>query len=268
LSYRVRAGVTSRAVEAHRIHLRTEPTDAVVLVSSQGRAWWGTVGRLPQTATFPELGLTKGEVIVAADTLSDGDSLVVGTSGGQVKRVKAGDVRAAAEATWAPIIGLSGKEDRVLFAGTGDDKADVLFFTSGRAIRFAAGGINPQATPTARGVSGIKARKGDGILGGAVMRTSRAKRGVVVVSQNGYIKWVPLEEFPVQGRGGQGVVLLNRTQATGPVVAAAAGRMAQPVDLLDAGGKRQRLTDVPTTNRANRGAKKVRLKDVVEAVVL
>ena len=33
-SYRVKAGTTSRAVEAHRLHLRTEPTDAVVLVST------------------------------------------------------------------------------------------------------------------------------------------------------------------------------------------------------------------------------------------
>ena len=39
--YRVGPGVTSRAVEAHRMYLRTQPEDTVVLVSNRGRAWWG-----------------------------------------------------------------------------------------------------------------------------------------------------------------------------------------------------------------------------------
>jgi hypothetical protein len=72
----------------------------------------------------------------------------------------------------------------------------------------------------------------------------------------------------VQGRGGQGVLLLNQTKATGPVVAVTVGPMNGSVDLLSRDGKRQRLDEVPVTNRPNRGDKLVELDEVIEARVL
>ena len=266
--YRVKPGTTSRAVEAHRMHLQTEAEDTVVLVSDQGRAWWGTVGRLPRVASFEELGLSKGERVVGVGILSDKSCLVLGTRQGQVKRVKAEDVRSTAEASWAAVVGLAGEDDRVLFAGVGGDGAQVMFFGTSRANRFVAGGVNPQATPSARGVAGIKVRQGDRLLSGVVISDPTADLGVVVVSERGYAKRVPLGEFPVQGRGGQGVLLLNQTKATGPVAAVGAGPMDGSVDLISADGKRQRLDDVPVTNRANRGQKLVELEEVTEVVVL
>ena len=82
------------------------------------------------------------------------------------------------------------------------------------------------------------------------------------------IKRVPLKEFSVQGRGGQGVQLLNQTKATGPVAAVALGRMKGSVDLVATDGKRQRMAEVPLTNRANRGEKLVELDGVAQVIVL
>ncbi|MBU1879624.1 MAG: intein-containing DNA gyrase subunit A, partial [Chloroflexi bacterium] len=104
--YRVKPGITSRAVEAHRLYVRAEPTDSVILVSSRGRAWWGAVGRLPRAATFTELGLDKNEHVVGGGVLAPGSALVVGTRQGRVKRVLADDARAGAEASWSIIVGL------------------------------------------------------------------------------------------------------------------------------------------------------------------
>ncbi len=266
--YRVKPGTTSRAVEAHRVHLRTEPEDTVVLVSDRGRVWWGTVGRLPRSASFEELGLDRGERVVGGDILSDESYLVLGTRQGQVKRVKAEDVKSTAETSWATVIGLTGKGDSVLFAGVGGDEAQVMFFSTSRANRFVAGDVNPQATPSAKGVTGIKVRKGDQLLGGGVVSDPTADLGVVVVSKKGYVKRVPLDEFPVRGRGSQGVLLLNQTKATGPVIAATVGAMNGSVDLITSDGKRQRLGEVPVTHRPNRGDKLVELEDVTEVVVL
>jgi DNA gyrase subunit A len=263
-AYRVKPGTTSRAVEAHRIHLRTKREDTVVLVSDRGQVWWGIVGRLPRSARFDELGLGKGEQVVGAGVLSASSALILGTVQGRVKRVLAEDVTSSAEASWSTIIGLAGKEDRVLFAGVGGDKADVMFLTSSRANRFAASSVKPQATPSAKGVAAIKLRKGDRLLAGAVLDKPAARIGVVVVSKAGYLKRVPIDEFPVQGRGGQGVLLLNQTQATGPVVAATVGRMKGAVDLIAADGKRQRITQVPVENRPNRGKKLVKVSRVTE----
>jgi hypothetical protein len=47
-----------------------------------------------------------------------------------------------------------------------------------------------------------------------------------------------------------------------------AGPMGGSADLISADGKRQRLDEVPVTNRANRGDKLVELEEVVEAAVL
>ena len=266
--YRVKPGVTSRAVEAHRLHLRAQPEDAVVLVSDRGRAWWGAVGRLPRSAGFQNLGLAKGERVIGGGVLSEGGCLVLGTRQGRVKRVKVKDCRSTAEASWSAIIGLAGDDDGVLFAGIGDDKAQVMFFGSGRANRFVAGDVNPQVSRSARGVAGIKVLKGDHLLGGAVIADPSAKLGVLVVSKRGYVKRVSLKKFSVQGRAGQGVLMLNQTKATGPVAAAALGPMGGAVDLLSKGGKRQRLAKVPVSDRAKRGAKLVELDDVAEVVVL
>ena len=266
--YRVKPGATSRAVEAHRMQLQTEPEDTVVLVSDGGRAWWGTVGRLPRTTGFEKLGLSKGERVIGVGILSDKDCLVVGTSQGRVKRVKAEDVKSAAEASWATVVGLAGDDDRALFAGVGGDEAQAMFFGTSRANRFVAGDVNPQATRSAKGVAGIKVRGGDRLLGGMVVSDPTADLGVVVVSQKGFVKRVPLAEFSVQGRGGQGVLLLNQTKATGPVAAVMAGPMGGSVDLISADGKRQRLDEVPVTKRANRGDKLVELGEVAEVVVL
>jgi DNA gyrase subunit A len=267
-SYRIKPGATSRAVEAHRMHLRTEPEDTVVLVSDRGRAWWGGVGRLPRSASFADLGLAKDERVVGVGLLSEGHCLTLGTLQGRVKRVKAEDVTSTAEASWAMVIGLADENDRVLFAGMGDDKAQAMFFGTQYANRFATSDVNPQATPSAKGVAGIKVRKGGRLLGGAVIGDPAQELGVVVVSKTGFVKRVPLDEFSVQGRGGQGVQLLNQTKATGAVVAVTIGPMDGSVDLLSADGKRQRLDEVPVTNRANRGDKLVELEDVAEVVVL
>jgi DNA gyrase subunit A len=73
------------------------------------------------------------------------------------------------------------------------------------------------------------------------------------VSENGFIKKVPLAEFPIQGRAGQGVQSLNVTKATGRVVAGEKGK----VDVLSAKGRRFRLdlAVIPEANRPNRGEK-------------
>jgi len=263
-SYRFRAGATARAVEAHRFHLRAEPQDAVLLVSDRGRAWWGAVGRLPREAGFADLGLEKGEQIVGGGVLTKECYLVLGSRAGQVKRVKGEDVRTGAEASWSAVIGLAGAEDRVLFAAVAGEKAQVMFFTNGRANRFAAAEVNPQATPSARGVAGIKVPAEERLLGGAVIADPAAKLALVVATAAGYLKRVALEQFPVQGRAGQGVQLFLPTKTTGPVVAVGIGPLEGTVDLIGADEKRQRLDEVPLLGRASPGKKLGELEGIAE----
>jgi DNA gyrase subunit A len=78
---------------------------------------------------------------------------------------------------------------------------------------------------------------------------------VVIVSENGWLKRLPLSEFPVQGRGGGGVQTLKVTKATGKVAGAAIGSEKGSVNVMSARGRRYHTAtkDIPVSNRPNRG---------------
>ncbi|MFN8453338.1 MAG: DNA topoisomerase (ATP-hydrolyzing) [Anaerolineae bacterium] len=269
-SYRVKSGPSAKAVEAHLQQLRLQPTDKVLLVSNRGRAWQAPVGRVSAEATFADVGLGKGEYLIAAGVLTPGHYLTIGTRAGNIKRTKVEDLTMG-EASWATVVGLDAK-DEALFAGVAGDKAEVMFFTAaGKAIRFAASEVNPQATGSARGVAGIKLGKEDSLVAGSVIEPEEQTQ-VVLVSQAGFAKRVPLNEFPVQGRGGQGVQSLEMTKVTGKVAAATvATAQAKMADVISAKGLRHRLEleSVPPADRRKRGDKLVDFgaDDAIVAVV-
>lgn len=269
-SYRVSTGASSRAVTAHRMCIQAEPTDKVFFVSTGGNIWAAPVGQIPEKASWSQFGLQDDERIVYAGLLKTEGCLVLGTVQGKAKRTAMLPlVESLPDGMWTEIIGL-GDGDRVAFAGVCDDKGEVLFFTNSRILRISAETISCQQTSSARGVTGIKLHKEDVLLGGAVVADPKGQI-VLILSQKGYLKRVPLEEFPVQGRGGQGVLNLNATRTTGPVVAAAVGKPGRSttIDVLASDGKRQRLSlrSIPTDKRANRGKKLVELDQANEIVI-
>jgi DNA gyrase subunit A len=261
-AYRVKAGPSAKAVEAHLRQFHLQPQDSLLLISNQGRAWKAPVGRVPSEASFADLGLTKGEYLMGGGLLTPGHFLTLGTRAGQIKRIKVEEL-SMSEASWAGVIGLNGK-DEVLFAAVASDQAEVMFFTAGgKAIRCAASEVNPQATPSARGVAGIRLGKEDSLVAGAVIEPDE-KDQAIIVSQTGFVKGVPLTEFPLQGRGGQGVQSLEMTKATGRVATATvATGQAKFCDVLSAKGLRHRLAmeSIPLADRRKRGEKIVDFGD-------
>jgi DNA gyrase subunit A len=253
-AYRVKEGPSGRAVEAHLAQFQLEPDDSLLLVSSAGRAWRARVGQVATKAAFADLGLGKGEVIVGGGVLQPDGLVVIGTRQGKIKRVRVAEL-GLSEASWAMLMGLD-KGDEALFAGVASDAATVLFFTSGgKAVHFPANLVNPQSTPSAKGVGGIKIGKGDRVIAGAVVEPDEAAQALIV-SQTGYVKRAPLAEFPLKGRDTQGVQSLDLTKATGPVAAATVtGPGAKFVDVLSAKGWRWRLplASVPVADRRKRG---------------
>lgn len=263
-AYRVKEGPSGRAVEAHLAQFQLEPDDSLLLVSSAGRAWRARVGQVAAKADFAELGLGKGEVIVGGGVLRPAQDglVVIGTRQGKIKRVRVAEL-GLSEASWAGLMGLD-KGDEVLFAGVAGDAATVLFFTSGgKAVHFPANLVNPQSTPSAKGVGGIKVGKEDRVIAGSVVEPDEAAQ-VLIVSQTGYIKRAPLAEFPLKGRDTQGVQSLDLTKVTGPVAAATVTRPgAKFADVVSAKGWRWRLTlaSVPVADRRKRGERLAKFED-------
>ena len=119
-------------------------------------------------------------------------------------------------------------------------------------------------------VIGIKLRKEDRLLAGSVLQETKGCMAFIV-SAEGFVKRVPLEEFPVKGRGTLGVLGLNQTKATGPIAAAGVGKATRStvVDVLASDGKRQRMSlrSIPIENRPNRGRKGVKLAGAYRVIV-
>ena len=67
---------------------------------------------------------------------------------------------------------------------------------------------------TAVGVRGIKLAEGDYVVGAA---RARAGAQVLSITENGYGKRTPVEDFSVHHRGGGGILLHSLTEKTGPI---------------------------------------------------
>ena len=98
-----------------------------------------------------------------------------------------------------------------------DGNENILIAThEGKAITFAEKEVRAMGR-TAVGVRGIRLAEGDYVVSAA-----RARKGAQVLSitENGYGKCTPVEEFSVHHRGGGGIMLHNLTEKTGLVAGA------------------------------------------------
>jgi DNA gyrase subunit A len=260
---RIRSGTTKRRTTAKRIVFRTEPTDKVILVAEDGRAWFGPVASVPQE----DKSMVKA-TIVYGSVVDESKYLVLGTAMGKVKRTIMQDIAAQPERLWNTVIGLA-EGDRVVFAGQAAENDNIVFVKQKKAIQFNVKQVSTQTTPTAMGVVGTKTAKGDQVVGGGIV--SGIRRYYAFVVGGGYVKKIPVKSLPVQGRGGQGVVVTANNR---PVVAAVAGKAEKWVDVLDARGEprchRQRLAvgAVTTDTKRTRRGKKLDLSGDAKEIVL
>jgi hypothetical protein len=115
--------------------------------------------------------------------------------------------------------------------------------SGGKAIRFAEDEVRPMGRD-ATGVRGVKLGEGHEVISLVVVGDGH----ILTASENGYGKLTPLEEFPLHGRGGQGVIALQTTERNGDVVAALQVAQGQEIMLISSTGTlvrtpRQEISD-------------------------
>jgi DNA gyrase subunit A len=84
----------------------------------------------------------------------------------------------------------------------------------GKAIRFHESDVRPSGR-VATGVRGMRLAKGDRIVGVEVLSHGQT---LFAVTENGYGKRTSIDEYPVQKRGGKGVISIKTTERNGKVV--------------------------------------------------
>lgn len=109
--------------------------------------------------------------------------------------------------------------DALVWSNITDGKNDVLLVTKGgKAIKFSESSVRPLGRATT-GVRGIKIDSKDEVIGMDVV-TKDDKAELLAIMENGLGKKTPVAQFPLQGRGGQGVKVAKVTDRTGNVVVA------------------------------------------------
>ena len=119
---------------------------------------------------------------------------------------------------------------------------------------------------TAVGVRGIRLREGDYVIGAA---RADADKTVLSITENGYGKRTPIEDYRVTGRGGLGVKNYMVTDKTGPVVGMKVVDGTEDLLLVTAAGIliRTPVENIRVAGRATQGVIVMRFKEEGDRVI-
>jgi DNA gyrase subunit A len=150
--------------------------------------------------------------------------------------------------------------DQLIAAHIATDETHVLLISSeGQAIRFKIDDLR-DASRISGGVRGMRLPVGGYVVG---VETVEGGPDLLIISERGSGKRTNLEEYPLQGRGGQGVRTLNVTDRTGKVAACKVVHPDQQLMVVSREGIVIR-TRVETISRIGRNTQGVSVFSVAE----
>ncbi|MGJ7909182.1 intein-containing DNA gyrase subunit A [Actinopolyspora sp. H202] len=186
--------------------------------------------------------------------------LVLATKNGLVKKSKLTDFDSNRS---GGLIGVNLKDgDELVGAVLCSPEDDLLLVSAeGQSIRFNASDevLRPMGRATS-GVLGMRFNSGDELL---AMGVCHEDRYVLVATQGGYAKRTPIDEYPVQGRGGKGVLTIQHDRKRGRLVAALIAELEDELYAITSTGGVIRTT-AKEVRKAGRQTKGVRLMDLGE----
>ena len=230
---------------------------------------------------FPEgKRATKGKSIMNFLSLSDGEkvtsilpmpknkkeaqglSLMMITKNGTGKKTSAENFKDVRRSGLIAIT-LDDKDELMSasFINKGDD---VLIATKeGQSIRFEDGDVREMGR-NATGVRVIKLGKGDEVISADIVPKEARNPTLFVMGSNGYGKKTKLGEYKTQNRGGSGILTMNVTAKTGPLMAAKV--VTDDNEEIVAMSKKSQviridIKEIPTLGRSTQGVRVMKLRD-------
>ena len=140
---------------------------------------------------------------------------------------------------------------------TGENEV-IIGASNGRMVRFVENEIRIMGR-TATGVKGIEL--GDSkVIGGEVITSDEQ---VLIVTEKGYGKKTPIEEYRLTHRGSKGVKALNVTEKNGMLVSLKAVNGDEDLVIITDSGivMRMSMEQISTLGRATQGVRLIKLKD-------
>jgi len=242
----------------------------ILFFTNKGRVYRAKAYELPEAARDARgqhvanlLAFQPDEHIAEVLALRDYDVapyLVLATLSGLVKKSRLTDFDSSRT---GGIIAINLREDDEVIAArlVSADQDLLLVSKHAQAIRFRASddALRPMGRATS-GVIGMRFTDGDELLG---MHVVTEGADVLVATGGGYAKRTPSDQYPVQGRGGLGVVTARIVDARGVLIGAL---MVQPEDevfaITSAGGViRTPAAEIKLSGRQTMGVRLVNLGD-------
>ena len=251
--------------------------DWILFFTNKGRVYRAKAYELPEANRNARgqhvanlLAFQPDETIAQVLTIRDYTAapyLVLATAGGLVKKTRLGDFDSNRA---GGVIAINLRDDDELIAAALISGDDHLLLVSRRAqsIRFAADDetLRPMGRATS-GVIGMRFGDDDVLLAMEVIREGESDTEIMVATEGGFAKRTPMDEYPVQGRGGKGVLTARIVSTRGGLVGAIAVRPEDEVYAITSNGGVIR-TSAREVRKAQRQTMGVRLMNLPDGVTL
>ena len=133
----------------------------------------------------------------------------------------------------------------------------LLVASSGKAIRFAESDVRAMGRGAA-GVRGIKLAADQELIALSIIKDGL----ILTATEKGYGKRTPVDDFPLQGRGGQGVIAIQTSERNGRTVGASQVLEEDEIMLISSNGTlvRTPVADISIMGRNTQGVRLIRVE--------
>ena len=240
--------------------------DTLLCFSSCGKVYWLKVYQLPMAGRGSRgkpiinlLPLEEGERINAVMPIreySEDQFVFMATSSGTVKKTALSNF-SRPRTSGIKAIELREEDKLVDVVITNGSDHIMLLADSGKSIRFSETAVRSMGR-TAGGVRGIRINEDQEVI---AMIKVEAGGSILTSTENGFGKRTNVDDYPLKGRGGQGVISIKTNERNGKIVGAVQVQSDDDFMMITDSGTLVRIavSDVSEMGRNTQGVRLIRL---------
>ncbi|UCF81444.1 MAG: DNA gyrase subunit A [Acidobacteriota bacterium] len=262
-----RIGMTTREEDFVEHLFVCSTHDYLLVFTEKGRVYWLKGYEIPQVSPAARgkpivqlLKMSKEDKLAALLKVSEfeeGKFIISCTESGVIKKTA---LKRYSNPRSGGIIAQKLRPgDRIIGVELTDGARDIFIATAqGKAIRFPEKDARDMGR-VATGVRGVRLRKNDKVVDMATI--SRGRGTVLTVCERGYGKRTEVDEYRLQGRGGQGVINIRTSERNGEVVGSKYVGDEDELMIITERGKiiRTRIKPIRTLGRSTQGMRLIEL---------
>jgi DNA gyrase subunit A len=235
-----------------------------------GKVYWLKVHEIPQAGRMTRgkaivnllnlSGEEKMTAILSVRAFEEGKYILMATKQGVIKKT---DLMSYSHPRTGGIIALTlDEKDQLISACLTDGTKEVLLSSrEGKAIHFVEDDVRDMGR-TARGVKGLTLGKNDFLVSMDILSPGTVGSSILSVTENGFGKRSPIEDYRLQSRGGKGIITVKTTVRNGKLVGTQQITDQDEVMLITDRGKiiRLRCGEIRLSSRNTQGVKLIEVE--------